>query len=129
MTEDIKHTLAIIPHQPGCYQFYDENETVIYVGKAKDLKRRVTSYFNKYHKHPKTRILVRNIRKIKYIVVNSEEDTFLLENNLIKDLQPRYNVMLKDDKSYPYIVVKNEYFPRIYKTRNVVKDGSRYFGP
>ena len=129
MTEDIKHTLAIIPHQPGCYQFYDENETVIYVGKAKDLKRRVTSYFNKYHEHPKTRILVRNIRKIKYIVVNSEEDTFLLENNLIKDLQPRYNVMLKDDKSYPYIVVKNEYFPRIYKTRNVVKDGSRYFGP
>ncbi len=129
MTEDIKHTLAIIPHQPGCYQFYDENETVIYVGKAKDLRRRVSSYFNKYHEHPKTRILVRNIRKIKYIVVNSEEDTFLLENNLIKDLQPRYNVMLKDDKSYPYIVVKNEYFPRIYKTRNVVKDGSRYFGP
>lgn len=129
MTEDIKHTLAIIPQQPGCYQFYDENETVIYVGKAKDLRRRVSSYFNKYHEHPKTRILVRNIRKIKYIVVNSEEDTFLLENNLIKDLQPRYNVMLKDDKSYPYIVVKNEYFPRIYKTRNVVKDGSRYFGP
>lgn len=129
MKDDIKHTLAIIPHQPGCYQFYDEKGTVIYVGKAKDLKRRVSSYFNKQHDHPKTRILVRNIRKIKYIVVNTEEDTFLLENNLIKELQPRYNVMLKDDKSYPYIVVKNEFFPRIYKTRNVVKDGSRYFGP
>ncbi len=129
MTDELKHTLAIIPHQPGCYQFYDENETVIYVGKAKDLKKRVSSYFNKYHDQPKTRILVRRIRKIKYIVVNSEEDTFLLENNLIKQLQPRYNVMLKDDKSYPYIVVKNEYFPRIYKTRNIVKDGSRYFGP
>ena len=129
MTDELKHTLAIIPHQPGCYQFYDDNETVIYVGKAKDLKKRVSSYFNKYNDQPKTRILVRRIRKIKYIVVNSEEDTFLLENNLIKQLQPRYNVMLKDDKSYPYIVVKNEYFPRIYKTRNVVKDGSRYFGP
>lgn len=129
MTDDIKHTLAIIPHQPGCYQFYDENETVIYVGKAKNLKKRVSSYFNKQHDEPKTRILVRRTRKIKYIVVNTEEDTFLLENNLIKELQPRYNVLLKDDKSYPYIVVKNEYFPRIYKTRNVVKDGSKYFGP
>src|SRR5690554_3864287 len=129
MTDDIKHTLAIIPHQPGCYQFYDENETVIYVGKAKNLKKRVSSYFNKQHDEPKTRILVRRTRKIKYIVVNTEEDTFLLENNLIKELRPRYNVLLKDDKSYPYIVVKNEYFPRIYKTRNVVKDGSKYFGP
>lgn len=129
MREEIKNTLAIIPHKPGCYQFYDEKDTVIYVGKAKDLKRRVSSYFIKNHDHPKTRILVRNIRKIKYIVVHSEEDTFLLENNLIKELQPRYNVMLKDDKSYPYIVVKNEPFPRIYKTRNVIKDGSKYFGP
>ncbi|MEA5129563.1 MAG: excinuclease ABC subunit UvrC [Proteiniphilum sp.] len=129
MTDEIKNTLAVIPHQPGCYQFFDENGTVIYVGKAKDLKKRVSSYFNKHHEHPKTRILVRKIRQIKYIVVNSEEDTFLLENNLIKKLRPRYNVMLKDDKSYPFIVVKNEYFPRVYKTRNVVKDGSRYFGP
>lgn len=129
MTDEVKNTLAVIPHQPGCYQFLDENGTVIYVGKAKDLKKRVSSYFNKHHEHPKTRILVRKIRKIKYIVVNSEEDTFLLENNLIKQLRPRYNVMLKDDKSYPFIVVKNEYFPRVYKTRNVVKDGSRYFGP
>ncbi|RNC66553.1 excinuclease ABC subunit UvrC [Proteiniphilum sp. X52] len=129
MTDEIKNTLAVIPHQPGCYQFVDENGTVIYVGKAKDLKKRVSSYFNKHHEHPKTRILVRKIQKIKYVVVNSEEDTFLLENNLIKQLKPRYNVMLKDDKSYPFIVVKNEYFPRVYKTRNVVKDGSKYFGP
>ncbi len=129
MTDEIKNTLAVIPHQPGCYQFLDENGIVIYVGKAKDLKKRVSSYFNKHHEHPKTRILVRKIQKIKYVVVNSEEDTFLLENNLIKQLKPRYNVMLKDDKSYPFIVVKNEYFPRVYKTRNVVKDGSKYFGP
>ncbi|MEA4916987.1 excinuclease ABC subunit UvrC [Proteiniphilum sp.] len=129
MTDEIKNTLAVIPHQPGCYQFLDEGGTVIYVGKAKDLKKRVSSYFNKHHEHPKTRILVKKIRQIKYIIVNSEEDTFLLENNLIKQLKPRYNVMLKDDKSYPFIVVRNEYFPRVYKTRNVVKDGSRYFGP
>lgn len=129
MTEEVKNTLAVIPHQPGCYQFLDENGTVIYVGKAKDLKKRVSSYFNKNHEHPKTRILVRKIRQIKYIVVNSEEDTFLLENNLIKKLKPRYNVMLKDDKTYPYIVVKNEYFPRVYKTRSIVRDGSKYFGP
>lgn len=129
MNDEIKNTLAVIPHQPGCYQFLDEKETVIYVGKAKDLKKRVSSYFNKHQEHPKTRILVRHIRKIKYIVVNTEEDTFLLENNLIKQLRPRYNVMLKDDKSYPSIVIKNEFFPRVYKTRNIVKDGSRYFGP
>lgn len=129
MTDDIKNTLAVIPHQPGCYQFMDEKGTVIYVGKAKDLKKRVSSYFNKVQEHPKTRILVRKISKIKYIVVNTEEDTFLLENNLIKQLKPRYNVMLKDDKSYPSIVIKNEFFPRVYKTRNIVKDGSKYYGP
>ena len=129
MNDDIKYTLAVIPDQPGCYQFINDKGTVIYVGKAKSLKRRVSSYFNKHHDHPKTRILVRNIRKIKYIIVDSEEDTFLLENNLIKQLRPRYNVLLKDDKSYPSIVIKNEYFPRIFKTRNIVKDGSKYFGP
>ena len=129
MTDEIKNTLAIIPDQPGCYQFVDEKGMVIYVGKAKNLKRRVSSYFNKNHEHPKTRILVRKIKKIKYIVVNSEEDTLLLENNLIKKLRPRYNVLLKDDKSYPSIVIKNEYFPRIFKTRNIVKDGSKYYGP
>lgn len=129
MIQDIKNTLAVVPNKPGCYMFLDKEGTVIYVGKAKDLKRRVSSYFNKNHDNVKTRVLVKNIRNLKYVVVNSEEDTFLLENNLIKELQPRYNVLLKDDKSYPYIVVKNEYFPRVYKTRNVVKDGSRYFGP
>lgn len=129
MIQDIKNTLAVVPNKPGCYMFLDKEGTVIYVGKAKDLKRRVSSYFNKNHDNVKTRVLVKNIRNLKYVVVNSEEDTFLLENNLIKELQPRYNVLLKDDKSYPYIIVKNEYFPRVYKTRNVVKDGSRYFGP
>ncbi len=129
MTKEIADTLKIIPQTPGCYQFLDENGKVIYVGKAKNLKKRVSSYFNKVHENPKTRILVRNIRRIKYIVVNSEEDTFLLENSLIKELQPRYNVMLKDDKTYPYIVIKNEYFSRVFKTRNAVKDGSKYFGP
>ncbi len=136
MTEEIRQTLAIIPRKPGCYQFYDENGNVIYVGKAKDLKRRVSSYFDREHDSPKTRILVRKIQEIKYIVVNSEEDTFLLENNLIKDLQPRYNVQLKDDKSYPLIAVTHEPFPRVFKTRNVEKIGSTsqagsssYFGP
>ena len=129
MTDEIKNILAVIPDQPGCYQFVDEKGIVIYVGKAKNLKRRVISYFNKNHDHPKTRILVRKIRNIKYIVVNSEEDTLLLENNLIKKLKPRYNVLLKDDKTYPSIVIKNEYFPRIFKTRNIVKDESKYYGP
>ena len=129
MNDHIKSTISVIPHKPGCYQFFDEAGKVIYIGKAKDLKRRVASYFNREHDSPKTRILVRKIAKIKYIVVNSEEDTLLLENNLIKEYQPRYNVLLKDDKSYPYIVVKNEHFPRIYQTRNIVNDGSRYFGP
>lgn len=129
MTDEIKNTLAVVPNKPGCYQFIDEKGKVIYVGKAKDLKRRVSSYFTKDHEHPKTRILVRHIRQIKYVVVDTEEDTFLLENNLIKEFQPRYNVLLKDDKTYPSIVVKNELFPRVFQTRNIVKDGSKYFGP
>lgn len=129
MTQEISDTLKILPQSPGCYQFIDEKNKVIYVGKAKNLKKRVSSYFNKYQENAKTRVLVKNIRQIKYIVVNSEEDTFLLENNLIKELRPRYNVLLKDDKTYPSIVVKNEYFPRVHKTRNIVKDGSKYFGP
>jgi excinuclease ABC subunit C len=129
MNDDIKSTLSVIPHQPGCYQFFDEADTVIYIGKAKDLKNRVSSYFNQEHDSPKTRILVRKIAKIKYFVVNTEEDTFLLENNLIKQYQPRYNVLLKDDKTYPSIVVKKEFFPRVFQTRNIQRDGSRYFGP
>jgi excinuclease ABC subunit C len=121
--------LATIPEKAGCYQFFDENAVIIYVGKAKNLKRRVSSYFRKEHFHNKTRILVKQIKDIKYIVVDSEEEALLLENNLIKQYRPRYNVLLKDDKTYPSIVVKNEYFPRVFQTRNIVKDGSQYFGP
>lgn len=125
----LKTILSIIPEKPGCYQYFDEKGTIIYVGKAKNLKRRVSSYFNKEHESNKTRVLVKQIRDIKYIVVDTEEDALLLENNLIKEYRPRYNVLLKDDKTYPSIVVKNEYFPRIYQTRNIVKDGSQYYGP
>ena len=127
--EYIKTILAVIPEKPGCYQYFDEKGTIIYVGKAKNLKRRVSSYFNKQHDSNKTRVLVKQIRDIKYFVVETEEDALLLENNLIKQYHPRYNVLLKDDKTYPSIVVKNEYFPRVYQTRNIVRDGSRYYGP
>lgn len=130
MNEYLKNIIRNIPEKPGCYQYYDEKGTVIYVGKAKNLKRRVSSYFTKtHHDSPKTRILVSKIRDIKYVVVATEEDTFLLENNLIKEYQPRYNVLLKDDKTYASIVIKNEYFPRVFQTRNLIKDGSQYFGP
>lgn len=127
--EHIKMILSVIPEKPGCYQYFDEKGTIIYVGKAKNLKRRVSSYFNKEHDSNKTRVLVKQIRDIKYIVVGTEEDALLLENNLIKQYKPRYNVLLKDDKTYPSIVVKNEYFPRVYQTRNIVRDGSQYYGP
>ena len=127
--EYISTILSVLPENPGCYQYFDSKETIIYVGKAKNLKKRVSSYFNKEHEDVKTRVLVRQIYDIKYIIVNSEEDALLLENNLIKQYRPRYNVMLKDDKTYPSIVIKNEAFPRIYQTRNIVKDGSLYFGP
>lgn len=125
----IKTILSILPEKPGCYQYFDEKGTIIYVGKAKNLKRRVSSYFNKEHDSNKTRVLVKQIRDIKYIVVDTEEDALLLENNLIKQYRPRYNVLLKDDKTYPSITVKNEYFPRVFQTRNIVRDGSQYYGP
>lgn len=125
----ISTIISILPDKPGCYQYFDKNGTIIYVGKAKNLKKRVSSYFNKDHENNKTRVLVKHICDIKYIVVDSEEDALLLENNLIKQYRPRYNVMLKDDKTYPFIVVKNEYFSRVYQTRNVVRDKSNYFGP
>lgn len=127
--ERIKSILSILPDSPGCYQYFDEKGTIIYVGKAKNLKKRVSSYFNKEHDNLKTRVLVKQIRDIKYIVVDTEEDALLLENNLIKQYRPRYNVLLKDDKTYPSIVVKNEYFPRVFQTRNIIKDGSQYYGP
>lgn len=118
-----------LPDTPGIYQYLDAEGTVIYVGKAKRLKRRVSSYFNRDHGAGKTRVLVSKIADIRYIVVNSEEDALLLENNLIKKYRPRYNVLLKDDKTYPSICIQNEYFPRVIKTRRIVRDGSNYFGP
>ncbi|MDO1502382.1 excinuclease ABC subunit UvrC [Winogradskyella maritima] len=121
--------IKTLPNQPGVYQYYDAKERLIYVGKAKNIKKRVSSYFTKNHDYGKTRVLVKNIRTIKHIVVETETDALLLENNLIKKYQPKYNVMLKDDKSYPWICVKNERFPRIFPTRRVIKDGSEYFGP
>jgi len=125
----LKELVAVLPESPGVYQYLDKNGTIIYVGKAKRLKRRVSSYFNKYQERVKIRILVRNIDDIKHIVVDTEQDALLLENNLIKKYQPRYNSLLKDDKTYPWICIKNEPFPRIFSTRHFVRDGSTYFGP
>jgi len=133
MTEDKNEILQILisslPELPGVYQYYDSDAKLIYVGKAKNLKKRVSSYFTKNHDSGKTRILVSKIANIQHIVVETESDALLLENNLIKKYQPRYNVLLKDDKTFPWICVKNERFPRIFKTRNRIKDGSIYFGP
>ncbi len=126
----IQQLLKTLPDNPGVYQYYDADGKIIYVGKAKNLKKRVTSYFNKdQYENGKTQVLVKKIADIKYIVVATELDALLLENNLIKKYQPRYNVLLKDDKTYPWICIKNEKFPRVFSTRNVVKDGSSYFGP
>ena len=129
MSTPLEIQIKTLPNSPGVYQYYDKENTILYVGKAKNLKKRVASYFTKNHDNAKTRILVRKIITIQHIVVNSEKDALLLENNLIKKYQPRYNIMLKDDKTYPWICVKNERFPRIFSTRNVVRDGSDYFGP
>ncbi len=125
----IQIQLSTIPNDPGVYQFYDEEDKILYIGKAKNLKKRVSSYFNKKHENGKTKVLVKKIRSIKHIVVSTESDALLLENNLIKKYRPRYNVLLKDDKTYPWICIKNERFPRIFSTRRLVKDGSAYFGP
>ncbi len=119
----------MLPNKPGIYQYLDQSNTIIYIGKAKNLRKRVSSYFSKNHDHRKTALLVRNIVDIKHMVVESEQDALLLENNLIKKYQPRYNIRLKDDKSYPWICIKNEPFPRVFKTRDMVRDGSKYFGP
>jgi excinuclease ABC subunit C len=129
-TEHIQSILRTLPDNPGVYQYFDAEGKIIYVGKAKNLKKRVSSYFNKdQHDNGKTQVLVRKIEDIKYIIVDTELDALLLENNLIKKYQPRYNVLLKDDKTYPWICIKNERFPRVFTTRNIVKDGSTYFGP
>ncbi|WP_282053745.1 excinuclease ABC subunit UvrC [Maribacter luteus] len=130
MTElPLKIQISTLPKSPGVYQFYDDENKILYVGKAKNLKKRVSSYFTKNHEYGKTRILVKKIKHIKHIVVSTESDALLLENNLIKKYRPRYNVLLKDDKSYPWICIKNERFPRIFPTRKLIKDGSEYFGP
>lgn len=121
--------LNTLPQSPGVYQFYDKERKILYVGKAKNLKKRVTSYFTKTHDNGKTRVMVKKIHDIKHIVVPTESDALLLENNLIKKYQPRYNVLLKDDKTYPWICIKKERFPRIFPTRKLIKDGSEYYGP
>ena len=126
---DISLQVQTLPENPGVYQFFDHTDTIIYVGKAKNLKKRVSSYFNKEHDSPKTRILVSKIVRIEHIVVATENDALLLENNLIKKYQPRYNILLKDGKSYPWICISNERFPRVFFTRKMIKDGSTYFGP
>jgi len=128
-SEFIDLKLKALPNKPGVYQYYDATGKIIYVGKAKDLKKRVSSYFNKNLDSGKTRMLVKKIRDIKYIVVDTELDALLLENNLIKKYQPKYNIQLKDDKTYPWICIKKEPFPRVFTTRRMIKDGSKYYGP
>ena len=129
MSPYLKNIIDALPSDPGVYQYFNSAQEIIYIGKAKNLKKRVSSYFNKNQISIKTSTLVKNIANIKYTVVDSEEEALLLENNLIKQYQPRYNILLKDDKTYPYICVKKEPFPRIFKTRKLIKDGSEYFGP
>lgn len=128
--EKLKDKIAVLPEKPGVYQYYDSSEKLIYIGKAKNLKKRVASYFNrKHYENNKLKVLVSKVSEIKFILVETESDALLLENNLIKKYQPRYNVLLKDDKTYPWICVKNEPFPRVFYTRNIYKDGSKYYGP
>ena len=129
-TEDFKNIADTIPHQPGVYRFIDKEEVILYVGKAKDLRKRVASYFGERRDRAhRTRVMVKNARRIEFTVVETEADALLLENTLIKKHQPRYNVMLRDDKSYSYICIKKEPFPRVFITRRVIRDGSTYFGP
>ena len=125
----IEIQIKTLPSSPGVYQYYDKNGKILYVGKAKNLKKRVSSYFNKKHDSHRIGVMVKKIKEIRHIVVNSEADALLLENNLIKKYQPRFNVMLKDDKTYPWICIKNERFPRVFSTRRLIKDGSEYYGP
>ena len=127
---DFSGLISALPEQPGVYQFFDKNGTIIYIGKAKNLKKRVSSYFfrNKFDSF-KIKVLVDRIADMNYIVVNSESDALLLENNLIKKHQPRYNILLKDDKTFPWICIKKEPFPRVFSTRTIINDGSKYYGP
>src|ERR1700744_3936133 len=127
--EEFNKLMQSIPHQPGCYKYFAADQELLYVGKAKDLRKRVSSYFNKNLDNYKTPRLVSLIHTIDFTVTDTEHDAFLLENSLIKHYQPRYNIELKDDKSYPYIVIKNEHFPRVFLTRRLIRDGSEYLGP
>jgi excinuclease ABC subunit C len=129
MSPELEIIIKSLPNDPGVYQYFDREDNVIYIGKAKNLRKRVSSYFNKDHDNVKTRILVRKIVDIRFILVDSEQDALLLENNLIKKYKPRYNILLKDDKTFPWISIKKEPFPRVLITRTIVKDGSEYFGP
>ena len=129
MSTPLELQVKTLPNEPGVYQYFDKNEVIIYIGKAKNLKKRVSSYFSKTHENGKTKVLVTKIVSIKHIVVETETDALLLENNLIKKHKPRYNILLKDDKTYPWICIKKERFPRIFMTRRVITDGSEYFGP
>jgi len=126
---ELKEKISFLPTTPGVYTYYDASGKVIYVGKAKNLKRRVSSYFNKTHDCLRTNLLVRAIADMSYIVVPTEQDALNLENSMIKEYQPRYNVLLKDDKSYPWIAVTNELYPRVFLTRQHIKNGTRYYGP
>lgn len=127
--EEFKQYRDILPSQPGIYKYSNEEGEVIYVGKAKDLKKRVSSYFNKTDHSQRIRRMVFTIKKIEFQIVDTEQDALLLENSLIKQIQPKYNVMLKDDKTYPYICIKKEPFPEVFFTRKLIKDGSEYLGP
>ena len=129
ISDELALQIQSLPDNPGVYQYYDKEDKILYVGKAKNLKKRVASYFNKVHDIAKTNVLVKKIVTIKHIVVSSEGDALLLENNLIKKLQPRYNILLKDDKTYPWICIKKEPFSRVFPTRKIIKDGSEYYGP
>lgn len=129
ITDALKQKLEVLPNNPGVYQYYNAEGNLLYIGKAKSLRKRVSSYFNKVHDNHKTNVLVKQIADIKYIVVETEYDALLLENNLIKKHQPKYNILLKDDKTYPWIAIRHEDFPRVMVTRKPVKDGSVYFGP
>ncbi len=127
--KNLREKISELPHRPGVYQYFDVSGTIIYIGKAKNLKNRVSSYLSKRNQSNKTLLLVRQIEDLRYIVVDSEQDALLLENNLIKKYKPKYNILLKDDKSYPWICIKKEHFPRVFLTRQYIRDGSEYFGP
>ncbi|HRE37821.1 MAG TPA: GIY-YIG nuclease family protein, partial [Chitinophagaceae bacterium] len=127
--QEFEHIAPTIPKEPGIYKYYDSSGELLYVGKAKHLRKRVSSYFNKTFTTYKTHELVKRIARIEYTIVNSEQDAFLLENSLIKEFQPRFNINLKDDKTYPFLVIKKEPFPRVFLTRKKLDDGSEYLGP